>query len=218
MEKKDFVPDCLMATDIQPEMIVGGTTPFPETLDLRDMLLKTEDQGSTSTCAAHSATSWAENINWRKTGNAINLDPYKVYDYAKTIDGYPKVEGTTLTAVLHSLLHYKMVDGQAKDVYTFNSLTTLKKVIHKYGPCLVAFNVSDCWMRHYGKLVLSGEPGHSQGGHAVTAAGWTRAGLIIQNSWGVSWGRYGFAVISWDLVYKQFQYASIIKNCLNNLN
>lgn len=216
MCKTDFVPNCLMSKSIEPALLCGAAS-YPETLDLRDLVLKTEDQGSTPTCAAHSATSWAENVNWRKTGNRVNLDPYKVYDYAKTIDGYKDIDGTTLDAVLYSLLHFKMVENTGS-VYCFSDISTLKKVIHKYGPCLVAFDVSELWMRHYGKLVLSGEPGPSCGGHAITAVGYNRAGLLIQNSWGVEWGKYGFACISWDLVNKQFQYGGIIKNCLNNLN
>ena len=217
MIKKDFKPDCLMSKNITPPLLQGTQT-FPETLDLRDLVLQTEDQGSTSTCAAHAATSWAESINWRKTGKVENLDPYKVYDYAKTIDGYPNDCGTTLDAVLISLLHYRMISGNVTQIYCFNSLSELKKVLHKYGPCLVAFDVSDLWMGHYGKLVLSGNPGNSQGGHAVTACGFTRAGLLIQNSWGTKWGRWGFGCISWDLVNQQFQYGAIIKNCLNDLN
>ena len=87
MRKTDFVSNCLMTMDIKPPLLSGSAT-YPETLDLRDLVLKTENQGSTSTCAAHAATSWAENVNWRKNGTVVNLDPYKVYDYAKTIDCY----------------------------------------------------------------------------------------------------------------------------------
>ena len=216
MIKTDFVPNCLMSKNIQPELLCGINS-YPETLDLRDMLLQTENQGSTPTCAAHAATSFAENINWRRTGKTINLDPHKVYDYAKTIDGYKNVSGTTLDAVLLALLHFKMVPDTGS-VYCFNSISTLKKIIHKYGPCLVAFDVSDIWMSHFGKLVLSGDPGNSCGGHAITACGYCKAGLFIQNSWSASWGKYGFACVSWDLVAKQFQYGAIIKNCLNDLN
>lgn len=216
--KTDFVQNCLMSKKIQPSTpLLAASATFPATLDLRDLVLQTEDQGSTSTCAAHTATSWAESVNWRKYGVIKNLDPYKVYDYAKTIDGYPGVEGTTLDAVLESLLHFKMIDNTG-DIFCFTDVITLKKVIHKYGPCLVAFNVSDCWMKHYGLNVLKGKPGDSCGGHAITAVGYNKAGLLIQNSWGNRWGKYGFACISWALVNEQFQYGAIIKNCLNNLN
>ena len=217
MIKTDFKPNCLLSKNITPQLLQGTQT-FPETLDLRDLTLATEDQGSTSMCAAYTATSWAETINWRKSSQPINLDPVSVYNYAKTIDGYPRVDGTTLDAVLYSLLHFKMISGNSNQVFCFRSLNDLKKVIHKYGPCLVAFNVSDCWMTHYGKLVLSGEPGRTQGGHAVLCCGYTKAGLIIQNSWGIKWGKWGYGVISWDLVNLQFQYGAILRNCLDNLN
>lgn len=218
MIKTDFKPNCLLSKNLDSSQLLCGGQTFPETLDLRDLVLSTEDQGSTSTCAAHAATSFAESINWRKYGKIENLDPYKVYDYAKTIDGYPGLDGTTLDAVLIGLIHFKMINASINQIKCFTTLTDLKKVIHKYGPCLVAFDVSDLWMTHYGKLVLSGNPGNSQGGHALIAVGFTRAGLLIQNSWGTKWGRWGFGCISWDLVNQQFQYGAIIKNCLNDLN
>jgi len=173
--KTDFVPNCLMSKNIEKPLLCGVNT-YPDTLDLRDLVLKTENQGSTPTCAAHAATSWAENINWRKRGIIQNLDPYKVYNYAKTVDGYPGVDGSTLDAVLKGILYYNMVDNTG-DIYCFSDISTLKKIIHKYGPCLVAFDVSDIWMDHYNKTVLSGKPGNSCGGHAITAVGYNDAGL-----------------------------------------
>jgi len=215
---KNFTPDCLITKNqIVPELCQGTVT-YPETLDLRDLVLKTENQRSTPTCAAHAATSVIESINWRKTSSEVNLDPYKLYDYAKTIDGYPGVDGTTLDAVLYGCIHFGWIDAKDSDVVCFNGINSLKKIIHKYGPILTAFDCSESWMDHYGKLVLQGNPGKSCGGHAVTAVGYNTVGLLIQNSWGTEWGKYGFCCLPWDLVEKQFQYCAIIKNCLNDLN
>lgn len=219
MQIKDFKEDCLMSTNISDDFeLLSGFEVYPATLDNRDKVLQTEDQGTTSECACYSATSLCEAINWRKHGNVDNLDPHKVYKLAKSFDGYPNQNGTTLDAALKSAIRLNYLTSVAeKDVVCFRGINILKKVIHKYDVCLVGFNVSKLWMSHFGKLVLNGDPGSSAGGHCVTCVGYNRAGLIIQNSWNKSWGKYGFAVVSWDLVDKQFMYGAYIKNCLNDL-
>ena len=44
---------------------------YPKTLDMRDLVLQTENQGMTSMCAAYTATSWLESLMWRKTGKGL---------------------------------------------------------------------------------------------------------------------------------------------------
>ncbi|TWI11655.1 N-acetylmuramidase domain-containing protein [Aerolutibacter ruishenii] len=40
--------------------------------------------------------------------------------------------------------------------------------------------------------------GSQEQGHAFAIVGYTRAGFIIQNSWGAEWGRGGFAVLTYE--------------------
>jgi hypothetical protein len=40
--------------------------------------------------------------------------------------------------------------------------------------------------------------GKADGGHAVAIVGYTSQGFIVQNSWGKSWGRDGFALLPYD--------------------
>jgi hypothetical protein len=42
--------------------------------------------------------------------------------------------------------------------------------------------------------------GTSMGGHAVLAVGYDQNGLLIENSWGTSWGTAGFGHIAWAVV------------------
>ncbi|MDV7251350.1 C1 family peptidase, partial [Xanthomonas hortorum] len=40
------------------------------------------------------------------------------------------------------------------------------------------------------------------GAHAVVALGYNQSGLIIENSWGETWGSRGFGTLSWEVVGK----------------
>lgn len=209
---------CLKSDNIIPELLSGKVV-LPNTIDNRDLMLKTENQGSTSTCAAQTCTSWLESVMWRKTLNPMNYDAYKLYDYAKTIDGYPGVDGTTLDAVLKGCIHFGWINGRMSDIVCTSSLDDVKKYVFKYGCVLTAFNVSDGWMRHYGKLTLDGNNlGSGSYGHAMICCGCLPSGLLLQNSWGVTWGKDGFVLVPWDVCYKQFSYCGIMRNCLDGLN
>jgi len=191
---------------------------YPVTLDMRDLVLKTEDQGATDMCAAYTATSWIESILWRKTGKPVDFDPKSLYAKAKTIDGMPNTPGTTLDAVLYAMIDLGWIPGGKRDdVVLFYTANQLKRAIHRYGTCLLGFSITEKWTKHFGRLVFSDASGRNLGGHAVICTGYNDVGVFIQNSWGEDWGKYGFACLSWDLFNKQFIVGAYMKNCLNDI-
>ena len=109
-------PLCAYSTDLD------GIS-YPVSMDMRDLVLKTEDQGQTSMCAAYTATSWLESLMWRRTGKPINYDPKTLYEYAKKIDGLPNSEGTTLNAVMEGIIDLRWCTGCSKsDIgYIYNA-------------------------------------------------------------------------------------------------
>lgn len=191
---------------------------YPLTLDMRDLVLKTEDQGMTSMCAAYTATSWLESLLWRRTGKPVDYDPVKLYKKAKTLDGMPDQEGTTLDAVMYAIIDLNWAPGLSReDVCFIDNSNQLKRAIHRYGTCLLGFAITDKWYDHMGKLILDDVSGNTEGGHAVICVGYNEAGVLIQNSWGLNWGKYGFACIAWNVFNRQFVYGSYFKNCLNDV-
>jgi Papain family cysteine protease len=46
----------------------------------------------------------------------------------------------------------------------------------------------------------AGPSGPFEGNHAITALGYNPNGLVIENSWGTSWGNKGYATLSWSFV------------------
>lgn len=191
---------------------------YPLTLDMRDLVLKTENQGKTNMCAAYTATSWLESLLWRRTGKPIDYDPIVLYKKAKTLDGMPNEEGTTLDAVMYAMIDLGWLKGCDKNdvVFIYNS-NQLKRAIHRYGTCLLGFNISNRWYDHTEKLIFNDLTGKSEGGHAVICTGYNEVGVFIQNSWGVEWGKYGFACISWEVFNRQFMIGAYFKNCLNDV-
>lgn len=41
-------------------------------------------------------------------------------------------------------------------------------------------------------------PARGQAGHAFAIVGYTQSGFVVQNSWGASWGRGGFSILTYD--------------------
>ena len=195
----------------------------PATVDLRDYCTRTEDQGSKPWCAAYTAAQWCENIKWRLNDYPEDIDPTWIYEYAKSIDGDPYGDGTTLVALLKALLNKKLFDSNICKIKIINrgstSKNNVKFAVHKFGCILGAFNITEEWYnaRNGNTSVKSQQVYNSVGGHAVLICGYNRDGVIIQNSWGVNWGAYGFGLITWNAFERQFLYAAVLSNALNGL-
>jgi len=167
---------------------------------------KVEDQGSTPRCAAFSASSYAESILWRRTGALPkDIDPGRIYTWAKQHDGDPNGDGTTLVAVLDSLSELDIFEPYCR-TRTIMSSFDVKAAVHRYGFCLLGLNITDEWYR--GNRDITSTTARSVGGHAVLCVGYDEIGVWILNSWGQKWGQGGFAHISWNAFNRQFMYGA----------
>jgi hypothetical protein len=91
-----------------------------------------------------------------------------------------------------------------------DSVVDLQAAITNIGAVYVSANVHDGWDaladRHapapkdHGDIPTIAPPQHPRklGGHAFALVGFNERGFIVQNSWGVSWGASGFAVLPYD--------------------
>ena len=198
--------------------VTRGGFVAPQTIDLRDYCIKTRNQGSKPWYAAYSATSFKSNILWRKTDTPESFDPSPVYEWAKKHDGSPNSNGTTLNAALQALIEDGTFDKSICTVKVLRDVWQVKYAIHKFGCCLVGLDVTTEWNKcNQQKSTISGKCKYDRmGGHAVLACGYNRDGLIIQNSWGENWGSYGFALITWVELEREFLYGAVIDNSLYN--
>lgn len=170
----------------------------------------TEDQGSTPRCAAFSASSYVENLLWRMSGRIPDsVDPAKLYQYAKQVDGDPNGDGTTLDAILKAVLHYGFFRGSPA-IRVITAEFDVKAAVHRYGTCLLGMNISNEWYRGNSDITDVSAP--LVGGHAVQCVGYDTEGCWIQNSWGSGWGQGGFARIGWSAFARQFMYGAFLEN------
>lgn len=89
-------------------------------------------------------------------------------------------------------------DARPQRIKTYARINTaqeLKSALYHTGACMVAIAVYPSFQScpSDGMLPMPGPGEAIQGYHAVTCVGWRTDGrLIIQNSWGTSWGDRGF--------------------------
>jgi hypothetical protein len=89
-----------------------------------------------------------------------------------------------------------------------DSISDIQAALCEVGALYASAAIHDGWweLNNYkdrstedtqGELPLIPYEPFSRGNHAFVIIGYTRQGFIIQNSWGSSWGEYGFAILSY---------------------
>ena len=199
--------------------LFGSDFVAPDEILLPNYCTQVEDQGSVPACAGYAASQFAENILWRKNDVPKDIDPLMLYKYAKTIDGCPDEDGTSLTAVLQALLDKDIFDKSICRIKVIRNLNQVKYAIHKFGCCLLGMNISREWYTcNINKPSIYGKGDQTLiGGHAVLCCGYTPEGIMIYNSWGIDWANYGYALITWDCAERQFSYGAVLDNCLYDM-
>lgn len=185
----------------------------PAHIDRRPEMLASSNQGNTSQCVAYAIAGWVEYYRWKKQGIAQQIAPAPIYERAKSMDGMPGVEGTTLEAGLQAAQDLGLMSPiEAGSLREVNSPAEVQQSLHRYGVVLAAFNVTDGWMKSdSGGWIRDGE--ESLGGHAVVLCGYslieTPPWFALQNSWGEGVGWRGFNRLTLDMFNKQFDYGLV---------
>lgn len=82
-----------------------------------------------------------------------------------------------------------------------SNVDDIKYAVYNYGPVLIAYKWYDEYIVKNG--ILTGEQETYSGGHALMVYGWNETGLLIQNSWGTSWGSHGRCIIPYSIKFKE---------------
>lgn len=185
---------------------------FPNVIDSRDQCIMTSDQGQTPHCVGFGTAGYLEMEFWKLFHYPIQFPADAIYTKAKTLD-YDKGDGTSLECGLAAAKLMGLFKGNVK---TFGpNLNTLKFILHTYGRCLGAFEITDEWNQIDSKTGSISTLAHPRkmGGHCVLICGYCPSGVYIQNSWGIQgWGKYGFALIPWKHVETNFYYGAVVEN------
>lgn len=185
---------------------------FPRSIDFRDMCLPTNDQRKTPHCVGYSVSGYLEVEYWRRFHIPLQFPANKIYEEAKKIEGNNE-EGTTIELGFDAAKKLNYFCGDVKTVEPWKA--NIKFQIHKYGICCGAFQVTDEWydVGSRSGIIQSKRKPKILGGHAVLICGYNDDGIYIQNSWGYQeWGKYGFAILPWDMVKTQMVYGVVIDN------
>lgn len=194
----------------------------PRKIDVRDMCLSSSNQYKTPNCAGYTVAGYIEYYNWKTKHYPEQVDGDIIYEAAKQLDRNKK-PGTTLLNAARGAMNLHLIKGTPKFVGYPSSDSNLsdaekKKLsiqfaLHEYGVCLSGFSITNEWDyvdKNTGIIRDLGDKAQSKGGHAVLLCGYDSSGVYIQNSWGESWGHYGFGILSWEMLNRQFMQALVI--------
>jgi hypothetical protein len=159
----------------------------------------------------YTTAGYLEVKHWQKKHYPIHYDAKGIYARAKAIDPFDQ-EGTLLKYGVQAAKDLGFVSGET--LYIGRSIKSIKFAVLEYGICLGAFNITNEWnlqRRKDGRIAELDFPSF-MGGHAVLICGYDEEGLYIQNSWGKKWGIYGFGLVPWKMVEKQFLKGALIKD------
>lgn len=195
----------------------------PETFQLNKIPIK--NQGSQSTCAAHTLCELVEYHNKRQTGNFTKFSTDFIYglrfdgdymgegmhlrDALKNLQNYGDVYYTTIPGnsnvptarnKVFSNFESHKIEAYPNRISTYYRITSVKEMqyaISHDGPVVIG-------MRWYSSASLDKDnvytfnSSKSCDGHAVLAVGYDKEYVILQNSWGASWGNKGYFKVKYS--------------------
>ena len=182
----------------------------PEIIDNSEYISYIQNQGQLPECAARSEASILDATYWRANNFKCKTDAHKLYMQSKIIEGTVGKDGVSLESVLEAVKSESFIEsGDKPSVKSeiVESIDDLTYAIHKYGFLLAGLMITDAWYTptYTGKIR---DDGNEIGQHAVVVVGYSKpCGLVkILNSWGDSWGDYGYCYLTFEEFDREFIY------------
>jgi len=203
-------------------------------------LLPARDQGKAGTCLAFATSSAHEHLHgiqdylspaylyglaWKtdpilnghngltvKAVSNVILDKGQIHEDVLPYEKW--LAGSDFPNVTYSSDEVHFLAGLATISHDFDEICQhLKNEI----PVILGIQITDAFYRvdNYGYIA---EPGQRElGGHAIVAVGYYQNEqsdnfLLIRNSWGMTWGRDGHALVSQEYLMKRLKFAAILKS------
>lgn len=194
--------------------------------------VKIKNQGNAQTCVAHALASLVEFHNMKESKTYTRFSTDFIYGYRlesdyfgegmylrdglKTIQKYGDVEYSLLpgntntpqacTKVNNNLdvLKKQAFPNRISTYYKINTLDELKYSLYHYGPVVAS-------MKWYDKSTITSDgvycynPNNQFYGHAVLILGWDENNIIVQNSWGINFGKKGLFYVPFNKMNEVFK-------------
>ena len=208
---------------------VSGAVKLPESFDTG--IVKIKDQGNKQTCVAYSLSEIIEYHHKKETNKYQQFSTEFIYGLRKE-DGY-KGEGMYLRDGLETIREYGDVtisqlsgNNDVKEAmkrvsnnidklkelaypnritsyYRIETIQDLKYALYHHGPVSASMWWYDgCDLDR--KYTYVYDKNRGRGGHAVMIAGWNKNRILVQNSWGLLWGKSGRFYVKEDDFFDLF--------------
>lgn len=193
---------CVKSTLIGTEYTIKNPTRLfiPEVYKLSN-LCPVADQGARPICVSESLSEMVRySLNFYRSRVNFPDDIFFKLDKTAGIDGMqPK---TALEILIRGLV--PGLENRFSLYAKVPSILLIKNCILQFGPVMLALPA-----RSYGNAFWKGSS--NLGGHAVVAVGWTRTGITIKNSWGVTYGDRGYYEIPYNETNNIWEAWTLIK-------
>lgn len=209
--------------------------------DIRTVsLLPVRDQGKAGTCLAFATSSAHEHLHNKPDyfspaylyGHAWKTDPVLNGHNGLTIKAVENVI-SAMGQVEESVLRYDdwlqsrdypSCDHATTEPHFLAGVTTIARdfdeicqFLSSAIPVIMGVRITDAFFRVDDSGYIA-EPGQREmGGHAIVAVGsyqneQAKKFLLIRNSWGLTWGKNGHALMSQEYLMKRLMFAAILKD------
>ncbi len=166
------------------EYVFGQTlSKLPDKYSHTTILPEVVNQGNQNICVACSLDCY---LNWYQnlTNNTPNKDNKLFIEYKDMT-----TSGIQIKQALSQLYH----DGIISGYYKVPNFDIAKSALIINGPLIMGLPVYDSSLIRFWKKYKELE-----GYHAVSVTGYNSEGLIIRNSWGVSYGKNGYSTLPYE--------------------
>jgi len=191
---------------------------LPEVVDYRPDMFPVRDQGDQGSCAAMAGSAMKELQEVEDFGIKDYMSPQFIYNnregedegmYMRDLMKILQEKGDCFEALYpygstfapSAKVYENAVNFVIKNYAAVESIDELKTALYLNGPCVIAVPVYNfttrMWYQYSRDVFL--------GGHAMCVVGYNKEGFIIRNSWGSSWGDYGYCIFpyaDWGLQWE----------------
>lgn len=208
------------------KLVASGIEEFPETFELPKVTVK--NQGSTSSCVAHAASSIVEYHHQRQHNEKKSFSTEFIYGLREL--GYYVGKGMYLRNALNTLVKYgdvptadlrgnheyqkamenvntqieelkdKAYPNRISSYFRIYDENAIKSALINHGYVMVSMD----W--HSGAKLVNGvytPTSAVSGRHAIVIYGWNEKGWLAQNSWGTLWGDKGRFIIPFNFEFNE---------------
>lgn len=210
------------------DLVFGNTSSNESNNNMVQYVREIEQQGSIGSCVGNSGVSALELMCF-KNGVNVNLSRLFAYYNVRMVDDRIGQEGAYVRSIFKSINKYGLPteeqypydtslqnDAPSQEIYDLaaqfivtkyekvylNWKSNVKGAIDSGFPIVFGIEIFDDFynMPYWLEAKSYKATGKSLGGHAMVIVGYDKDFVIVENSWGKSWGNDGLCAISWEIL------------------